>query len=370
MSKDRIYLDYNATAPMLECVRDAMVEVMMMPHNPSSVHREGRAAKSLIERCRKDVAQHLSCFPHEIIFTSGGTEANNLALCSVGNMPFAVAVTEHSSVRAVRSDAYFIPVLPSGLLDMQALEAWLMRVPAPMLVAVMLANNETGVIQPIAEIAKLVHTYGGLLHCDAVQACGKIPVDMGLLGADMLSISGHKMGASQGIGALIVRHEYPMTPLIVGGGQELGRRGGTEAVPLIVGFATAINWMQRTTEWREKVRVWRDAWEQHIMMHSGSDASIILGYDAPRLPNTSCVRMKGRSSEVQLMTYDLASIAVSAGSACSSGRIAPSHVVAAMLGSDAGSENDIVRISMGWNSTEADMHIMRDAWCAAYDKTT
>jgi cysteine desulfurase len=366
MSKERIYLDYNATAPMLHEVRDAMLEVMMQPHNPSSVHREGRAAKSLIERSRKEMAQHLSCFPHEIIFTSGGTEANNIALKAWGSMPLAVAAIEHSSVRAVRSDAYLIPVASSGIVDMHALEAWLAQASSPMLVAVMLANNETGVIQPIAEIAKLVHHYGGLLHCDAVQACGKIPVDIGLLGADMLSISGHKIGASQGIGALIVRHTLPMHPLIIGGGQELGRRGGTEAVPLIVGFATAINWMQRNSAWREQVRVWRDAWEQKAIAQCGGDRSIILGYDAPRLPNTSCVRMHGVSSEVQLMKYDLAGIAVSAGSACSSGRIAPSHVVAAMLGEAAGKENDVVRISMGWNSTETEMLKMHEVWLAQH----
>jgi cysteine desulfurase len=301
----------------------------------------------------------LSCFPAEIIFTGSGTEATVTALRAFASRPLAVSATEHASVLKTVPDAVRLPVDMYGLLDMAALDAFLKEANAPTLVSVMLANNETGVIQPIRAIADTVHAYGGLLHCDAVQAFGKIPVDITLLSADMVSLSAHKLGGAQGVGALVVNQRLAIPTLITGGGQELGRRSGTENVAGIVGFALAAELALGNTAWHKQVRTWLNALEARCAEVVGTD-TIILGKHAPRLPNTSCIRMPSLTSETQLMRLDLAGIAVSAGSACSSGRIEPSHVVRAMLGEGAG--NDMVRVSAGWDTTEADIVAFGEVW--------
>jgi cysteine desulfurase len=360
-----IYLDYNATAPIRPQVIARMSEVMAAPCNPSSVHKQGRAARALVERSRKNLAEMLSCFPAELIFTGSGTEATVTALRAFEDRPMAVSATEHASVLKSAPHAVRLPVDSSGLLDMAALDAFLKDAHAPVCVSVMLANNETGVIQPMRAIADAVHAYGGVLHCDAVQAFGKIPVDITLLGADMVSLSAHKMGGSQGVGALIVNQHLAFPSLITGGGQELGRRSGTENVAGIVGFALAAELALSDTAWQRNVRAWLDVLEAHCAEIAGTDA-IILGKHAPRLPNTSCIRLPALSSETQLMRFDLAGIAVSAGSACSSGRIEPSHVVRAMLGEEAG--NDIVRVSAGWDTLEADIAAFGEVWAGLAGK--
>ncbi len=352
-----IYLDYNATAPIRPQVIDIMTDTMRAPANPSSVHRHGRAAKALVERSRRTVAGALGCFPTELLFTASGTEANVTALRGFPPMPVAVAATEHASVLKTVPEAVRLPVDRNGLLDREGLEKFLQAQEGPALISVMLANNETGVIQPVADIARLVHRFGGILHCDAVQALGKIPVDMTLLGADSLSFSAHKLGGPQGIGALVVSQKTPLRPLLTGGGQEGNRRAGTENVAGIAGFASAVECALGDTSWQGALRGWLDALEAECIAYAGD---VVIGKEAPRLPNTSCLRLPGITSEVQLMRFDLEGIAVSAGSACSSGRVEASHVLAAMFGE--GAPQDAIRLSGGWNTTQAHIDAFAHAW--------
>jgi cysteine desulfurase len=354
-----IYLDYNATAPIRPEVVVVMMEAMALPANPSSVHRLGRAAKATIEQSRRTLADALSCWPGEVIFTASGTEANNMVLKSFGALPCAVAATEHASVLKTRPDAVRLPVDRQGILEMAALQAFLIAHPQPALISVMLANNETGVIQSIREIAALIHTHGGLLHVDAVQAFGKIPVDMNLLGADMLSLSAHKLGGGQGAGALIVSQKLVLPPMITGGGQESNRRAGTENVAAIAGFAKAVELALGDSAWKGALRGWLDDLEARCSAIF-PDETLVIGQGVPRLPNTTLLRMPGVKAETQLMQWDLAGIALSAGSACSSGRIETSHVVKAMWGADA--PDDAVRISGGWSTTAADIEAFFKGW--------
>ncbi len=364
MRPSAMYLDYNATAPIRPEVVERMAEVMSAPANPSSVHASGRAAKALLEEARRSIAEAISCFPGELVLAASGTEANNLALRGTRCEVVAVSATEHASVLKTVPLAWQVPVNAQGLLELDALEQWLQAQTKPVLVSIMLANNETGVIQPIREIAALVHAHGGLLHCDAVQAFGKMPVDVNLLGVDLLSLSAHKMGGPPGAGALFVSQQTELSPLITGGGQELNRRAGTENVAAIAGFAKAVE-LAAQDDWQGKIRGWLDAMETTCQARCPNE-TIVLGGEAPRLPNTTCLRMPGVRSETQLMQFDLKGFAVSAGSACSSGRIEPSHVVRAMLGGDA--QDDTVRISIGWNTKEKEIQCFKDAWCALMTK--
>lgn len=354
-----MYLDYNATAPLYPEVIAVMTEAMAAPANPSSVHHFGRTASACIERARRSIAEAISCFPQEIIFVSCGTEANHLALNSFPGRPLLVSAIEHSAVlKGLDITGNIIPVTPDGVVNLDALERMLAPMEAP-LVSVMLANNETGVIQPIAEVARLVHARGGLLHTDAVQALGKMPLDVNLLGADMVSISAHKFGGPQGIAALVVRQGVDVQPVLKGGGQELSRRAGTEHVAGIIGFAKAVELATRF-DWQSRLRGWLDAMETQILAFAQHDTSIILGRNAPRLPNTSAILMPGKRAETQLMHFDLGGIAISAGSACSSGRIEPSHVVRAM-GIDPGGDQ-VIRVSGGWATTEQEIQRFTEIW--------
>lgn len=348
-----IYLDYNATCPMLPQAAEAMCAHVSEPLNASSTHAFGRKAKQLLEGARKVVADAVSAFPAEVIFTSGGTEANQMGLRGIPNRPLLVAATEHASVLQASAEAVHIPVDEHGILRMDAL-AELLKTHANALVSVMLVNNETGVIQPIREIAKLVHEAGGLLHVDAAQALGKMSVDMGALGADMLTLCAHKFGGPQGAGALVVQQKLPIQPLIKGGGQELRRRAGTENLAAIAGFAAAIQHMPKLAH----LEAWRTALEVDL---KAMDPRIkIFGEGAPRVANTSNILMPGISNETQLMHFDLAGIAVSAGSACSSGRVEASHVLSAMGAGEGASQ--AVRLSMGWNTQESDLAAFSAAW--------
>jgi cysteine desulfurase len=353
------YLDYNATALVRPEVVGAMVGLFAQPMNPSSVHRAGREARAHVEAARRVIADAVSCQPQEIIFTASATEANHLALRGVQGMACVlVATTEHASVlRAAQGNVQVIPVLSSGVLDMVAYEAMLLAAPKPCLVSVMLANNETGVIQPIADIATLARTSGALVHCDVVQALGKMPVDVGVLGVDMMTISAHKCGGAVGAAALIARQGVAPQPLFVGGGQELRRRAGTENVAAIHGFAQAVLLAKNDT-WQQPLRHALDAME--AQMKQAVPDTIILGEDAPRLPNTSCVWMPRHTAEVQLMHADIHGFCISAGSACSSGRMEQSHVVTAMGLELRG--GGVTRISGGWNTTPQEIEAFAQCW--------
>ena len=353
-----IYLDYNATVPPRPEAVAIAHELAALPLNASSVHGVGRKAKHIIEEAREVIADAVSCFAGEVIFTSSGTESNAMALQSYSERCLLVSAIEHPSILKQRDDAVMLPVHSNGLLDMEAYEKALVEAgEGKAFVSVMLANNETGVIQPIAEIAALARQYNAIIHCDAMQALGKVPVDMGVLGVDMLSICAHKMGGVVGAAALVAREGIVPTPLMRGGGQELRRRAGTENIPAIAAFAEAMKVAHDDT-WQSELRAWLDGFEDACEAAGG----IVLGKDAARLPNTSNIMMPNKTAELQLVHFDLAGIAVSAGSACSSGRVEASHVARAMLGDDAAGLNNITRISGGWNTQRSDIEATKEAW--------
>ncbi len=353
-----IYLDYNATSPLLPAVREAMLAAMDAPMNPSSVHGLGRSAKRKLEDARQEIAQAFGAFSNEVLFTASGTEANNMVLRAFAGQPLLVSAIEHASIGKTADllGGGRIPVTGEGLLDLAALEGMLAALGKPALVSVMLANNETGVIQPVAAIADIVHAHGGLLHCDAVQGIGKLPVDWGLLKVDMMTISAHKVGGPIGAAALLLRSDLPIRPLLSGGGQELGRRAGTENSVAILGFAQAVGMLANCPE-AARLAALRDRLEGLL------EGAVIYGKNAPRLPNTSMVGMAGVSSETQMMHFDLSGFAVSAGSACSSGRLEPSATLIAMgIGKEQAGQT--VRISLGWGTTEADIESFAACWNA------
>lgn len=359
--RDAVYLDYNATAPIRPEVIDAMSAAMRRVGNASSVHAFGRQARGAVETARGEVAALVGAAPSRVIFTGSGTEANNLALRRAGGERLLVSAGEHDSVlaAAAESGAERTALLGDGRIDLDALQSRLAADPRPALVSVMLANNETGVIQPLAEVAALARAHGALLHCDAVQAAGKIPVDMATLGVDLMSLSAHKIGGPQGVGALIVREGVEVTPLLRGGGQERRRRAGTENVAGLVGFGVAARLARETLEGFAGLALFRDLLEREIL--ALAPEARVFGREASRLPNTLCVSMPGVRAETQVMAFDLAGVAVSSGSACSSGKVAPSHVLAAM-GVDEASAASALRISFGWASGPQDVERCLAAW--------
>ena len=355
------YLDHNATTPVRPEAAAAVADVLAMTGNPSSVHRFGREMRRRLEDAREQVAALVGAVPAEIVFTSGGTEANTLAIRGSGRPRVLVSAIEHASVLAAADHAEPIPVDGRGVVDCGALEVILQADPAPALIAVMLANNETGVIQPIAEVTALARRHEALVHCDAVQAAGKIPIDVSTLGVDFLSLSAHKFGGPAGCGALIVRQGTAITAELAGGGQERGRRGGTENLPGIVGFGAAAEMAAASFDAADQWARWRDELERRVI--ELAPATRIFGADAARLPNTSCLAMPGVTSTIQLMTFDLAGLAVSAGSACSSGKIARSHVLAAM-GVPAAEADRAIRVSLGWTTRAEDIERFICTWSA------
>jgi cysteine desulfurase len=361
------YLDWNATAPLRPEAATAISAVLANCGNPSSVHRRGRAARQAIERARETVAAMLggSVEPSGIIFVSGGTEANHLALLGAGRERVLVSAVEHHSVLDAVADAEAIPVDGNGIILLDALDRLLAMDARPALVSVMLANNETGIIQPVAEIATLARKYGALFHCDAVQAAGKIALDAAAIGADLITLSAHKLGGPLGIGALVVTDQLALTPLFRGGGQERGRRAGTENLPGIAGFAAAAAVAVGNLPDYDRVRMLRDMLEASVAT-AASDA-IVIGAAAPRLPNTSAIAMPGVAAETQVIAFDLEGVMVSAGAACSAGKVGPSHVLAAM-----GVAPDLavstIRVSLGWDSSEADVAHFLEAWTTLYHR--
>jgi cysteine desulfurase len=363
----RVYLDWNATAPIRAEVAARMVEMLSSTGNPSSVHAEGRAARGALEAARCKVASLVNASETAVIFTSGGTEAIATALTPewriagerVGLSRALIGATEHAAVIAggrIRADARAtLPVGHDGLLDLPALESRLAATTAPALVAVQLANNETGVLQPIAEIARRVHAHGGILVCDTVQAAGKIPLDIAELGADALILSAHKIGGPQGVGALILREEAtsPADPLIRGGGQERGHRAGTEAVAAIVGFGVAAALaLAELGEVGARLARLRNRLENDVLARLPE--ATIFGRAVERLPNTSLIGLDGAPAATLLMALDLSGFAVSSGSACSSGKVKRSHVLDAM-GMERRLAESAIRVSVGRGTSDSDV---------------
>ena len=346
-----VYMDANATTPPCAPAQAAMEAALRTIGNPSSVHGFGRAARALVDRARAQVARLVGEKAEDVIFVAGGTEANNLALASRGERPLIVSGIEHDSVLkpAEMAGARVLRVQRNGQVDLDDLAATLRDVGRPAFVSIMLANNETGVIQPVRAAADLVHAAGGLLHCDASQAPGRIALDVSDLGADLLTLSAHKMGGVLGAGALVPKSDLAIRPLLVGGGQEKFRRAGTENVPAIAAFGAAAE-EARTSVHIARLAALRDRLESKLAEFGVS----ILGAEAPRLPNTSCVSIAGKSSETLVMALDLAGYAISAGSACSSGKVRPSPVALAM-GYGEEIARSAIRISLGWWNNEAEI---------------
>ncbi|XIA62714.1 cysteine desulfurase family protein [Bradyrhizobium sp. TZ2] len=367
---DRVYLDWNATTPLRPEARQAMAAAWEVAGNPSSVHAEGRQARRLVEDARAAIAAAVAARPQDVVFSSGGTEANVLALTpglrrGAGDpvRRLLVSAIEHTSVlsggRFPAEAIGTIKVTGSGLVDLGQLRGLIADGP-PALVSVMLANNETGAVQPVGEIADVVHEAGGLLHVDAIQALGKIPFDIKSMQADLITLSAHKIGGPKGVGALVMAEEVQgLEPLLRGGGQELGRRAGTENVAGIAAFGAAVRAaMARLQGDADRLQGLRNRLEAGLKQTPGM---ILFSADAPRLPNTTLFSVPGLRAETAVIGFDLGGIAVSSGSACSSGKVQPSHVLAAM-GVDKELAQGAVRISLGWSTSEADIDLALEAW--------
>jgi cysteine desulfurase len=355
------YLDANASEPLRPEAKAAMEAAFEVIGNPSSVHAAGRAARRLLEDSRERIAAAFGAREQDVVFTSGGTEADALGIHSLGHSlghaqgsgrRIIVGATEHDAVRAAAAGAVVLPVDRDGVADLDVLRA-LLTSGQPALVCLMLANNETGTIQPVAEAAALCRAHNALLHVDAVQGAGRLPVDQTALGCHAIAVSAHKLGGPAGVGALLMSPELSaITPLIAGGGQERGRRGGTPALPAIAGFAAVCDLPFD----QNRMAAARDRAEAAALRHG----AIVCGGGAPRLANTTSLALPGVRADAQVIALDLDGIAVSAGAACSSGKVQTSHVLAAMgLGALAG---QAIRVSLPWNVTEAAI----DAFEAAY----
>lgn len=364
----RHYMDYNATAPHRAEVCAAIRDALELAGNPSSVHAEGRAARAAVEAARADVAALVGARPEQVVFTGSGSEANNLALSGLRPARVMVSAVEHPSVlrpAAERTGAFvLLAVDGDGVVDLVGLERALddEASAGPSLVSVMLANNETGVIQPVADVVRLARAAGARVHVDAVQGAGRMAIDFDALGCDLMSVSAHKLGGPKGVGALVVRGGLSLAPLVAGGGQERSLRAGTENVTGIVGFGAAARVARAEVEAGTepaRQRALRDRIEAAVLA-SRNDA-IILGAGTARLGNTSCIALPGARSDVQVMAFDLAGIALSAGSACSSGKVEPSHVLDAM-GLAPEIAGSVVRVSVGFGTTDADADAFIVAW--------
>ena len=365
---ERFYLDYNATAPLRPEVQAAMVTALARYGNPSSVHAEGREARAVIEAAREKVAALVGADSEDVIFTSGGTEANALALAPAAhtNWRCYVSAIEHPSVlsggrfgpEAIRR----IPVTEEGVVDLEWLAAELATDEARdwrPLVSLMLANNETGAVQPVAEAAEIFHGAGGLLHSDAVQAAGRLRIDLQALGADMLTLSAHKIGGPKGVGALIVKSGVAIEPLYRGGGQERRKRAGTENVAGIAGFGVAAELAAQELGKTGTLLQLRDELERGAL--ADAPEAVVLSSRVARLPNTSCIAVPGAKAETLVIGLDLAGVAVSAGSACSSGKVEASHVLTAM-GVPPEIAQGAVRVSLGFGTRSTDIQSFLGAW--------
>jgi len=372
MNMTRAYLDYNASAPLRPEARAAMAEALDAIGNASSVHAEGRAARATVEAARAGVADLVGGQAKLVTFTSGGTEANNTVLTpewSRAGKPYRIerlliGATEHPSVlaggRFPKDRVHKIPVDRNGIVDPASLERLLAETRGTALVSVMLANNETGVIQPVKDIGAVAHAAGAVVHTDAIQAAGRIPVDIGDLGVDVLTLSAHKIGGPQGAGAIVrADQDLVFAPLLAGGGQERRTRAGTENVPAIAGFGAAARLAATDLT---KTHGWSVLRDQIAEVISASGLPVtVFAAEVARLPQTLCLAVAGTSAETLVIALDLAGVAVSSGSACSSGKVAPSHVLAAM-GVESGLAQAAIRISLGWDSNKTDLDVFSRAW--------
>ncbi|WP_411286788.1 cysteine desulfurase family protein [Phenylobacterium sp.] len=367
-----IYLDHNATTPVRPEACAAVARALAMGGNPSSVHAAGRAARALVEHARDEVAALVAAPASTVVFTSGGTEANALALESAvaaGARRLVVSALEHDSVqetaRAAGVAVEVLPVTADGVADLAWLAERLGRWDAAdgrPFVAMMLANNETGVIQPVAQAAGIVRAADGWLHVDAVQAGGKIAIDSRALGADTLSVSAHKLGGPQGVGALTFGPRATLSRRQHGGGQERGRRGGTENVPGICGFGAAATAALGDLESFQRLADGRDA----LAARMKAAGAVVMGEGAPRLANTLCVATPEFTSDLQVMGLDLAGVLVSAGAACSSGKVKASPVLTAMGQGELAA--CAIRVSGGWNTDDGDWNRLAEAWLEAHGR--
>jgi len=356
------YMDHNATTTLRPEALEAMTAALALTGNPSSVHGAGRAARKVLEAARSRVAAILDAASSDVIFTSGGTEANNLALRGTGRRRLLVSAVEHPSV--LESGGEIIPVDSDGVVDLERLDMMLGGDATPALVSVMLANNETGVIQPVAQVAEIARRHGALVHCDAIQGAGKIALNLGGLGVDMVSLSAHKIGGPSGCGALVVaglesRRDINLKATGFGGGHERGFRPGTENLPGIAGFGAAAHLAPSMIDDMERIRGLRDRLEEAI--RAIEPDTIVFGENAERIANTSCLTMPGTDNSTQLMSLDLAGVGVSAGSACSSGKVKGSNVLKAMR-VDPEIAGTAIRVSLGRTNDGRDIDTFVTAW--------
>ena len=360
-----VYFDYNATTPPRPEVADAMMEVLRVAGNASAVHASGRAARARVEDARASISALIGAETSQIIFTGSGTESNNQALRGAGRKRVIVSAIEHEAVLSARKDAEIAPVNQDGTINLKSLERLLAESDEPAQVAVMLANNETGIIQPIAEAVAIAHRYGALFHCDAVQAIGKIPVDVAALGADSYAVSSHKFAGPQGVGVLVVRTPDAIGRFVHGGGQERGLRAGTENVAGIVGLGVAAELASKALPKYAKLAELRDDLERRL--RDIAPDIIVFGQAGGRLPNTTKLTMPGVPSDTQVMAMDLAGIAISAGSACAAGKVEPPYVLSAM-----GVPDDIattaIRVSLGWRTRPEELDKFVAAWEKLYNR--
>jgi cysteine desulfurase len=367
MSVPPHYLDNNATTPLREVAIIAMQEGMGPPANPSSVHGFGRAAKLKVENARIAVAGLAGCQTSDIVFTSGGTEANNLVLGQFRRI--ITTKIEHESVRAAHANLSFVKVLPDGRVDCDDLRSRVAAIPeaerATSLISIMAANNETGVLQPLDDIAEIAEQEGIILHSDMVQFFGKHSMNFSTSGIGYASLSAHKIGGPAGVGALLVRPGCALSSLLKGGGQEQGRRSGTENLIGIIGFGAAANAAISDCSHYMEMANWRDAFEERVM--SALPSVQIFGKSAPRLGNTSCIAAGLKTAETMVMAFDIAGIAVSAGAACSSGKVQRSHVLQAMGAGDAAMR--AIRVSGGWATKRVDFETVADVFIRLYKQT-
>ncbi|MEM1396739.1 MAG: cysteine desulfurase family protein [Pseudomonadota bacterium] len=367
----RHYLDHNATSPVRPEVAQAVMDAMLLDGNSSSVHEEGRGARGRVESAREKVRTLVNAPVGGVIFTSGGTESIHYALHGAARAGLAkkifVSAVEHAAVpmnaATTGLPVEVVPVTEDGVLDLGALKEVVSRESEPFLFCLMLANNETGAIQPVKEAGDIVHDAGGLFFVDAAQAVGKIPVNFTMLGADMLALTGHKFGGPVGVGALVLNPNLALEPIMRGGGHESNRRAGTHNIPAIAGLGVACDLAVDAIERQGEIAVLRDRCEAAA---EGAGARI-WAKNVDRLPGTLCLTAPGFAGENQLMAMDLGGIAMSSGSACSSGKSKPSHVLSAMGCHDDDAKCGI-RVSFGWSSTDEDAAAFCEQWPASYDR--
>lgn len=358
-----LYLDHNATTYVEEDVLDVVQKLSDKPLNPSSIHQWGREGRFLVDRARGILHDKLHASPsrYDIFFTATGTEANNLAFSAFPDATRILSVIEHPSLLVCGENNHveWIPVDIRGVVSMEMLEDKLKKATKPCFVSVIFANNETGVIQPIKDMVRLVHEYGGIFHTDAVQVLGKIPCNIDDIGADMLTISAHKCGGLAGAAALIVSSSLPTKPRpqLFGGGQEKGMRPGTENVRSIIGFSESLKVLDDKVRIMSSLALLRDEMEEELMTYG----AVVHGKQSQRLPNTSFLAMPYVPAETQCIHFDLENIGVSAGSACSSGKVSSSHVLKQMGVVEELAVSSI-RVSLGWNTTREDVERFIRVW--------